>query len=61
VEPTFESIASDAYALVAPVYAVYREGQPADSPARMLLQWLLSLEGQAVVRESGYVPIRQGG
>lgn len=61
VSPTFESIASDAYPFVAPVYAVYREDQPAGSPARMLLRWLLSIEGQAVVRESGYVPIRQGG
>ena len=56
VEPTAESIASGKYPLIAPVYAAYRETDPPDSPVMKLLNWLLSPEGQAVIRESGYVP-----
>lgn len=37
-------------------YAAYRAGEPAGSPAIKLVDWLVSLEGQSVVRESGYVP-----
>lgn len=58
VEPTAESIASGAYPWVTRVYAAYRDGEAKDSPAMKLLQWLASAEGQAVVRESGYVPER---
>ncbi len=58
VEPTAESIASGTYPWVTRVYAAYRDGGPADGPAMKLLRWLSSEEGQAVVRESGYVPER---
>jgi phosphate transport system substrate-binding protein len=58
IEPNAESIASGKYPLTADVYAAYRAGDPADSPAMKLLAWLLSPEGQAVVRESGYVPAK---
>ncbi|MEI8196341.1 MAG: substrate-binding domain-containing protein [Phycisphaerae bacterium] len=58
VEPTAATIASGRYPLVAPVYAAYREGDPSDSPGMKLLAWLLSPEGQAIVRESGYVPVK---
>ncbi|MFO1532017.1 MAG: substrate-binding domain-containing protein [Kiritimatiellia bacterium] len=56
VEPSFETISSGAYPWVTPVYAVCREGAPADSPGLRLLEWLLTEEGQSVVLESGYVP-----
>ena len=59
VEPTFETISSGAYPWVTPVYAVCREGAPADSPGMRLLEWLLTDEGQSVVLESGYVPVRK--
>jgi phosphate transport system substrate-binding protein len=58
VEPNAKTIASGQYPWTAPVYAAYREGERADSPAMKLLHWLLSPEGQAVVRESGYVPLK---
>lgn len=58
VEPSGESIASGKYPLIADVYAAYRAGEPSNSPGMKLLAWLLSTEGQAVVRESGYVPVR---
>ena len=56
IEPTAATIASGKYPFTATVYAVYRAGEPSGSPAMKLLDWLVSREGQAVVRESGYVP-----
>jgi phosphate transport system substrate-binding protein len=58
VEATAETIASGKYPLVFPLYADYRESDPPDSPARKLLAWLQSAEGQSVVRESGYVTLK---
>lgn len=58
IEPSAESIASGKYPLTADVYAAYRAGEPPNSPGMILLAWLLSAEGQAVVRESGYVPVK---
>ena len=37
---------------------VVLSGLPAESPAMKLVTWMLSAEGQAVVRESGYVPAK---
>jgi phosphate transport system substrate-binding protein len=56
VEPTAETIASGEYPWVTRVYAAYRDGEATDSSGMKLLRWLSSEEGQAVVRESGYVP-----
>jgi len=58
VEPTPATIAAGQYPYVTEVYAAYRADDPATSPARQLLAWLLSPAGQAVVRESGYVPVK---
>ena len=58
VEPTPETIASGKYPYVVPIYAIRRAGEPADSAAARLLNWLLSDEGQGVVKESGYVPVK---
>ena len=57
VEPTSETIRSRKYPYVTEVYAVIRKDEPEDSGARKLRDWLLSGEGQAVVAESGYVPL----
>jgi phosphate transport system substrate-binding protein len=57
VEPTSENIASRKYPHISEVYVVTRKEQNNDSPAAKLKSWLLSAEGQAVVRESGYVPV----
>ncbi|HUJ09981.1 MAG TPA: substrate-binding domain-containing protein [Verrucomicrobiae bacterium] len=58
VEPTPETIASGKYPYVTEVYAAYRTDESSKSPAMKLLAWLVSPEGQAVVRESGYVPAK---
>jgi phosphate transport system substrate-binding protein len=58
VAPTREHIFDRTYPLSSEVYAVVRSDLPDGSSARVLLNWLLSAEGQAVVDESGYVPVR---
>ena len=57
VLPTSANIADRSYPLTTEVYAVIREGMPPDSTAAMLRNWILTQAGQAVVAESGYVPI----
>lgn len=58
IEPTRETIASGKYPLVTKVYAACRKDEPESSPTRRLIRWMLSAEGQRVVQESGYVPLR---
>jgi len=45
--------------LTTPVYAIYRESDPPNPPPRKLLNYLLSEEGQALIKEAGYVPLKQ--
>jgi phosphate transport system substrate-binding protein len=58
VLPSYDTIHAGTYPYVTRVYVVTRKGLAPDSQAAKLRNWLLSDEGQAVVRESGYVPIR---
>ena len=59
VQPTSATIASRAYPLAAEVYVITRKGTPSTSTAAMLRDWLLSADGQAVVKASGYVPVKK--
>lgn len=58
VKPDAGTIGARTYPLTAEVYAVVRKGMPADSPAVMLRNWLLTKEGKAVIAETGYVPVK---
>ncbi len=58
VLPTPETIADGTYPLATEVYAVIRAAAAPDDPARLLRDWLLTEEGQAVVAESGYIPLK---
>ncbi len=58
VEPTDETIASGEYPLSKIVYAIIRADEPEDSPARQLVNWLLTDEGQQAVIAGGYTGIR---
>jgi phosphate transport system substrate-binding protein len=58
VAPDTATIAARRYPVTCEVFMVTRKGLPQQSAAGKLRSWLLSDEGQAVVRESGYVPIR---
>ncbi len=57
VYPNRENIASGAYPLSNELYAVYRKDNQNPNVKKMV-DWILSPEGQKIVEESGYVPIR---
>ena len=57
VAPSAESIGGGEYPLVNDFYAVIRKSEPADSPARILRDRLLSDDGRRLMLESNYVPI----
>jgi len=57
VVPNRETIEDGTYSYIADVYAVIRKDSQSESGPRKLLKWLLSTEGQAVVKQSGYIPI----
>jgi phosphate transport system substrate-binding protein len=57
VLPTPETIADGSYPLRTEVYIVVQADTPDDSPALVLRDWLLTGDGQALIAESGYVPI----
>jgi ABC-type phosphate transport system substrate-binding protein len=57
VEPSFETIRARKYPYTAAVLVVTRSDLDPAAPAARWRAWLLTAEGQAVVRESGYVPV----
>lgn len=56
VAPTVENIQNGSYPITAPLYAVTWEGNDNENVA-LLLNWILSEEGQELVEKTGYVPI----
>lgn len=57
VLPTSETIGDGSYPFVTEVYVAIRGDALPDSTTVQLRNWLLTAEGQAVVAESGYVPV----
>ena len=55
VAPTAENLQSGAYPFTVYYYAVYAEG---NAVAERFADWLVSEEGQACVKQAGYVPLR---
>jgi phosphate transport system substrate-binding protein len=53
------TIAAGRYPLITFVYLAHRADLRADSAAARVRDWLLTPAGQAVIAESGYVPLRQ--
>ena len=58
VKPTRETITQGQYPLEDYYYAVMRKGEPDGSPARKLVDWLLTDRGQALAVRAGYIPLR---
>lgn len=58
IPPTPETISSGQYPFLTAYYAVIRADEPENSPARQVIDWLLSEEGQLLAEETGYVRIR---
>jgi len=61
IQPEFETISNGTYPLTTEVYAVVRASLRFSHPARQVLEWLSSPDGQSAVVESGYVPLETGG
>ncbi|WJH36065.1 hypothetical protein N6H14_09350 [Paenibacillus sp. CC-CFT747] len=61
VVPNPASIASGRYPFTAVLYAVTREGEPAESPVSRVLEWLQTPEGRRTVERGGYVPVEAEG
>ncbi|MBN2043384.1 MAG: substrate-binding domain-containing protein [Anaerolineales bacterium] len=57
VLPTDETISDGTYPFVTEVFVVLRGDADPESPEVRLRNWLLTPEGQAVVAESGYIPV----
>ena len=55
VAPTYDSIADGSYPFISEFYAVIRNTEKDDSPARILYHWLQSEPAQAVIRSEKYV------
>ena len=55
VAPGDRTIASGEYPFVNPYFAAIRKDAPADSPERILYNWLLSDEGRSLITREGYV------
>ncbi len=58
VEPGDDTIGNNTYPIVSTTYMVLRSDEPEGSNARLLADWILSAEGQAVAGENGYVPLQ---
>ena len=58
VMPSNGTIQSGSYPYVNEFYAVIRDDEPEDSPARLLFDWLTSEGGQELIADTGYVPVQ---
>ena len=57
VEPSIENIQNGNYPFVADFYAV-TNGEPVGN-AKLLIDWILSQQGQEIIEKTGYTPIKQ--
>ncbi len=58
VYPNSDTIRTGAYPVKTAYYAVLRSDEPKDSPARKVVDWILSEQGQNLAEEAGYVKIK---
>ena len=58
IAPTYQTVFDGSYPLSVTYYAVLKKGLPLDHPATQLTNWLLSDEGQQVLRTAGYAAVR---
>lgn len=58
VEPTKKTMASGQYPLLNYNYAIFDKATKEDSTIRLLVEWLLTDEGQLAVSNAGYIPVK---
>lgn len=56
VYPNTENIQNGSYPIIAQFYAIYRKDTP-NKHIPLLIDWILSPEGQHLIKECGYTPI----
>ncbi len=61
VSPGAETIQSRAYPFLNAYYVVTNAGRPANDPAKLLYDWILSAEGQRLAAHEGYAPVTDEG
>lgn len=58
VKPEKATITTAKYPFTISYYAVIKKSEPAGSPTRKLLKWLLGKDGQFLAESAGYVPLK---
>lgn len=58
VYPDKENVANGSYPIIGNLYAVYDKSNP-NPNIPVLIDWILSEEGQRIVEESGYSPLKE--
>lgn len=58
VEPNPKTIADNSYPISQGVYAIYRKGET-NGNVKRTIDFMLSPEGQKIVEQSGYIPLKQ--
>ena len=61
VTPSAGTIRSGEYPFLNPYFVAIDKDAPADSPARILYDWVLGPDGQRLAEEMGYVPVNGEG
>ncbi len=56
IYPNKENVINGTYPVVSQFYAVYNKANP-NANIPLLIDWLLSEEGQSIIEETGYIPI----
>ena len=57
ITPSNDTIQDGSYPYVNEFYAVIRDDEPEDSPARLLFDWLTTEGGQELITDTGYVSV----
>ena len=58
--PSAQSIREGSYPFLSPYYVAIDQNAAADSPTRILYDWVLGPEGQKLAAMEGYVPVTEG-
>ena len=60
VAPSSQTIRDGSYPFLTPSYGAIDQNTAADSPTRILYDWVLGPEGQKLAAMEGYVPVMEG-
>ena len=57
IEPSKENIQNGRYSLSSNFFAIYRKNEKNEN-VKKLVDWILSPEGQRIIENNGYVPLK---